>query len=397
MNENINNVNVENQNEENLGNDSTKDEPKTLSFSENLNNDLSSGLHSVIYKKIGAVNINELRISNVFSRFIKDVECADCFTLMDIINCAEAVIKGKELNENAGNLIYSYEHRSIPNKSLSAKLFKNSCCGIYSLLSLHNGMALDIDAAGKSLPAAETKRFIVAKPKKAQKLFESAKRNGINIAKAGEIITTDKILLTRNNDIIASVDRSLFNNNEKISVNLGPEHFNAFLSGYNAVFSLVLCNAVASNNILRFGLGEGIENVFARALGYYSAMTYLKNAPVRFVFTPDNNASVAVGRPTVIDGDYLYLLRVRNDFNGLPDKSHFGQLVYYLNEKKRMGIIKDVLPVGENTGRIINRLCHDSLSFVSMAELPAGCFGVIVSVGRGDSVNGIRLGCFKNN
>ena len=125
-------------------------------------------------------------------------------------------------------------------------------------------------------------------------------------------------------------------------------------------------------------------------------MTYLKNIPVRFVFTQDDNISVAVSRPNVYDGDYLYLLRVNSDVNGMPDKAHFGQLVYYLNEKKRMGIIKDVLPVGENTKRIINRLCNESLEFDSMCDAPLDSFGIIVSVGRGESVNGIRLGCFKN-
>ncbi len=362
----------------------------------NIADDLSCGLHSVLYKKIGSVNINELRISSVFSRFIKDIECADSFTVMDIINCAEAVIKDKEPDENASNVIFAYDHRSIANKSLSKKLFKNSYCGIYSLFTLHNGITVDLDAVGQSLSAAETKRFLVAKPKKAQKLFNLAKKNAVNIQKAGEVITTEKILLTSGNEVISSIDRSVINNAEKISLNLNGDHFKAFISGYNAVFSLALCNTVSTNNIIRFGLGGSFENVCARALGYYSALTYLKNAPVRFVFTHEDNATVAVGRPNINDGDYLYLLRVNNDINGMPDKAHFGQLAYYLNEKKRMGIIKDVLPVGENTQRIINRLCGETLTFDSMAEIPAESFGVVVSVGRGESVNGLRLGCFKN-
>lgn len=393
MNENLNI-----QNEANLNNENKSEEQAApMSFSENLTNDLSAGLHSTLYKRIGSVNINDLRISEVFSRFIKDVECGDCFRVIDIINCAEAVIKGKEPDVNAGNLIYAYDHNFIPNKGLSQKLLKNSFGGLYSLVSINNGIAIDIDAVGKSIPSAETKRFVVANPKKANKLFELAKRNNLNLIKAGEVISTEKVLLTRNNDIIASVDRSSFNNNEKQSLIIGPEHYNAFLSGYNAVFSIILCNAVSSNNILRFGLGGGIESICARALGFYSAMTYLKNIPMRIVYTSENTASVAVGRPSVSDGDYLYLLRVRSDINGLPDKAHYGQLAYYLIEKKRMGIIKDVLPVGENTKRIINRLCNESLSFDTMADIPAGCFGVIVSAGRGDSVNGIRLGCFKGN
>ena len=74
----------------------------------NLSNDLSYGLHSVLYKKIGVVNINELRISNAFSRFIKEVECKDTFSVIDIINCAEMVVKDKQPDENAGNHIYAY-------------------------------------------------------------------------------------------------------------------------------------------------------------------------------------------------------------------------------------------------------------------------------------------------
>ena len=277
------------------------------------------------------------------------------------------------------------------------KLFNKSCAGIYSLLSLHNGIALNIDSVGNSIQAAETKRFIVVPPKKVGKILETSGRLGLNIVKTGEVLSSNKAIFTKGNEIVASIDKSCFINDDKTSIGLSADNYRAFVSGFNAVYSFVLCNSVSSNNILRFGLGGGIENVCARALGYYSALTYLKCAPIRFVFTAEDSASVAVGRPTVIDGDYLYLLRVRNDVNGLPDMAHFGQLVYYLNEKKRLGIIKDVLPVGENTNRVINRLCNDKLSFVSMAEIPSSAFGIIVSVGRGYSVNGIRLGCFKDN
>ena len=363
----------------------------------NIADDLSFGLHSILYKKIGSVNINDLRISGAFSRFIKDVECSDTFTVIDVINCAEAVIKNKEPNENAGNVIFAYDHKNIANKGLAKKLLRNSYGGLYSLFSLNNGITVDIEAVGQSLAAAETKRFLVVKPQKAQKLYDKAKKNSINIVKSGEVITTDKILLTAGNEVVSSVDRSVINNSATSSLNLNGDNYKAFQTAYNAAFSLVLCNAVSSNNILRFGLGGSFENILSRALGYYSALTYLKTAPVRIVFTAEDTVSVAVGRPNVADGDYLYLLRVNNDVNGLPDKAHFGTLVYYLNEKKRLGIIKDVLPVGENTNRIINRLCTADLMFDSMSEIPTDVFGVIVSVGRGESVNGIKLGCFKNN
>ena len=89
------------------------------------------------------------------------------------------------------------------------------------------------------------------------------------------------------------------------------------------------------------------------------------------------------------------MLKLRNDQNGLPDKVHYGQLYYYLGEKKKMNIIKDVLPIRENIGRVINRLSRADLEYVQLAQVPDNCFGVIVSVGRGESVNGVKLGYFK--
>ena len=121
----------------------------------NITEDLSFGLHSVLYKKINAVNINEARISNVFSRFIKEVECSDSFTIMDVFNAAEAVVKGKEPDANAGNLIFAYDHQEIKNKGILKKLLKHSYSGLYSLLSLNNGLTVDFDSVGNSLSAAQ--------------------------------------------------------------------------------------------------------------------------------------------------------------------------------------------------------------------------------------------------
>jgi hypothetical protein len=81
----------------------------------------------------------------------------------------------------------------------------------------------------------------------------------------------------------------------------------------------------------------------------------------------------------------------------MPEKAHYGQLYYYLNEKKKLNIIKDVLPVRENISKVINRLSRADLEYVSLSSIPEDCFGVIVSVGRGESVNGIKLGYFKDN
>lgn len=365
-------------------------------FSENIANDLQHGLHSVLYKKITNVSISDVRIKEVFTRFIKDVECGDSFTVIDILNAAESIVKGGEPNENAGNLIYTYEHTPDANKSYGAKMLKNSLPGIYSLFALRNGVAIDLDTVGSSMPAAESKRCLILPPQKAEKFISASVRNGYNVTKSGEVLSSESIMLTRNNEIIASVDKNIISSSATASVNMGAEHFESFLAGYNVINSITLCNCISSNNLVRFGLGGDISSVCARALGFYSAMTYLKTIPVRYIFVPDDGASVAVSRPATADGDYLYLLKLRKDQNGLPDKGHFGQLFYYLTEKKRMGIIKDVLPVGENVNRVINRLCNEKLGYVSMAQVPENCFGVIVSVGRGESVNGIKLGYFKS-
>ena len=160
---------------------------------------------------------------------------------------------------------------------------------------------------------------------------------------------------------------------------------------------IIIDDYFSNNNIIRFGLGGSVAEVFARALGFFAALTYLKILPVRVVFVEGNNATVAVARPNISDGDYLYLLKLKKDNYELPDKAHFGQLHYYLCEKKRKGIIKDVLPCGENINRVISRLCGQSLVYESLTEIPEDCFGVIVSVARGESVNGVKLGCFKDN
>lgn len=383
---------TENQNIE--SSDNTADSQQKT-FSENLSDDLTEGLHSVLYKNINNVTINDIRIRDAFTHFLKEVECSGSFRLIDIINASESVIKGCEPDENAGNQIYSYDHGTLGNKGVGAKLLKQSVGGIYSLISLHNGVSLDLDAIGSSMPAAEAKRYLILPPKKINKFLDMARANGLNPIKAGEMISIDKVLLTRNNSVIASVDKTGINSNTTVAVTLGSEHFNEFLAGYNAVCSFVLCGCVASNNLIRLGLKGDISSVCARVLGIYGALKYLKNIPVRIVYTPEAAVSVAVARPVPNDGDYLYLLKLRNADDGTPDKAHYGQLYYYLGEKKRMGIIKDVLPLRENIQRVINRLSNERLEYVPLTGVPENCFGIIVSVGRGESVNGVKLGYFK--
>ena len=370
-------------------------EAPVRSFSENLTLDLTEGLHSVLYKKIGNLTIGDARIANVFSNFLKEVECGKSFRIIDILASAENVVKGGEPKENGGNLVYCYDYINIANKNVANKLLANSIGGLYSLIAVHNGIALDIDSVGSSVPAAESRRYLIIPPKKEAKFLEIARYNEIKLVKAGEIITENKIYLSRNNEIIATVDKGLINSDDALSVAINESHYSSFIAGYNAVCSLALCNCISVNNLVRFGLGGDIASICARALGIYSALTYLKLLPLRMVYTNEATVSVAVSRPNIADGDYLYMLKLRNDQNGLPDKVHYGQLYYYLGEKKKMNIIKDVLPIRENIGRVINRLSRADLEYVQLAQVPDNCFGVIVSVGRGESVNGVKLGYFK--
>ena len=398
MNENMNlNENVENTDKNvNVENNKECEAPEsTPTFSENLTYDLTNGLHSVLYKKINNITIADSRIANVFARFLKEVECGKTFRIIDIIASAEAVVKGAQPKENAGSQIYCYDHINIANKSVAAKLLQNSVGGIYSLFAIHNGLALDIDAIGSSVPAAEAKRYLVLPQKKVSKFLEIARCNQISLVKAGEVISENKIYLSRNNEIIAEVNKDSFDDESQVSVAIGGEHYSSFVAGYNSVCSLALCNCISFNNLVRFGLGDSIASVCAKALGVYSALTYLKTLPIRMVYSNESAVSVAVSRPNVVDGDYLYLLKLRSDENGLPDKAHYGQLYYYLGEKKRLNVIKDVLPVRENIGKVINRLSRSDIEYVSLAQVPENSFGVIVSVGRGESVNGMKLGYFK--
>lgn len=380
---------------EDINEESVPEQPVPHTLSENLTNDLYYGLHSVLFKRISNITINDKRLADAFSKFVKDVECGKSLSIIEILNAAEAVVKNKEPNENAGNHIYCYDHINIHDKSVSDMLLKNSVGGIYSLLAIRNGLYLDLDAIGGSIPAAEAKRYLIIPAKKANRFINIASRNVFNLIKAGEVLADNRIHYARRAEVIATVDKTVIQQENNFSITLGSEHYSAFLSGFNSVCSYTLCNCVVGNNLIRFGLGGTLSDVFARALGVFSALTYLKILPLRFVYTNENDTNIAVSRPEIADGDYLYLLKLRVDENGMPDKTHLGQLYYYLSEKKRLRIIKDVLPLRENINSVINRLCGDKMEYVSLSSVPENSFGIIVSVGRGESVNGLSLGYFK--
>ena len=366
-------------------------------FSIGLCDDLTNGLHSVLYKRINNVEINDVRIQNAFMNFTKNVECGASFSIAEMLLAAEQLNTGCKIDINAGNGIYIIEDFNNANKKVLKTLLSLSVEGIYLLFALRNGIAFDIDLIGGSMMSGETKRFLVASPKKIKKLEASFKNNNVKFTKVGEMLSEDKIVVTRGNEIVETVSKNFINSDcEKVSLHLSPNEFQSFISGYNSVLSVALCDNVSQNNVVRFGLDGSFETLFARALGFFSALIYEKNVRVRRLFSTEQNCTVAVSRPNVSDGDYLYLLRVRNDIFDMPDKIHFSQLKYYLSEKKRNGVIKDILSVRDDIERIYYRLCNDSLEFVPITENVEYGFGVIVSVGRGESVNGIKIGYFKN-
>ncbi len=368
---------------------------ETIDIQQKFETDMTGGLYSVLYKRINRnVIIEDNYIANAFTRFSKEFEIGDSFSVIDIISAAETVINGGQADENATNLIYAYNYSEKMPKRLGLQLLRNSISGINSLFSVHNGISFDLDTVSGVVARGETKRFLVAPAKKCSSLISKCEKYGIKFTLCGEVIQSNKIILTQNGTVTASLDKSCLQT-EAQSVKLDSSCMSAFVSGYNAVCSLVLCDKIAANNIIRFGLDGRIEDVLARALGYYCGMMFLKPIASRMVFYDGNSATVAVQRPMVSDGDYLYLLKLRTDSYGLPDKSHYGQLFYYLGEKKKTGIIKDVLPVRENIQGVINRLCNENCDYVSLSNIPENCYGIIVSVGRGESVNGMKLGYFK--
>ncbi len=370
---------------------------ETLSLSETIAKDLSVGAHSLLFKRINSITITEPKIKEAFSRFIKDVECGKSFSISDIICSSESLLKKGEPDENAGNIIFCFDHYITSNKRFSAKLLKNSVSGIYPLFALHNGIAIDIGVCGGNLAAAETKRFLIAPEFKAKKIVDEAASYGVRMVRAGVMLSTNNIILTLGNETIANVGKDAIGGVcDAHSISLGQEHLAAFISGYNAVCSYALCGCISANNILRFGLNCDLSTACARALGYFSAAMHLKLVNIRTAFTQESSATVVSPKPSVSDGDYLYLLKLRKDLYGAPENGHFGQLYYYLAEKKRMGTIKDVLPIRENILPVIKRLCDENLEYVPLADIPTDCFGVVVSVRRGDSVNGVKLGYFKN-
>ena len=141
MNENIHDVINETENVE--------------SFEESVVSDLTQGLHSPLYCKINDVTIRDIRIRDAFTRFLKEVECGDSITVMDILTSAENYVKNGEADVNAGNLIFAYNPNQVTDNKFRAKLLKNTVSNVYSLFAVRNGITVDLNAIGGTVVSAE--------------------------------------------------------------------------------------------------------------------------------------------------------------------------------------------------------------------------------------------------
>ncbi len=357
--------------------------------------DIVSGLYSVLYRRIGDLKITDQRISRAFSMFIDKVEMRSSFSICEILNSAESIVVGGEPNEAAETIIYVADAKHFSKCVKNRKIMKHSVASFYSLFSLHNGVSLDLSFADGDMSLAESKRYFVMTEKQKNR-FEKI-IEGLSLVKCGMLIADNRIIINQNGRCF-STDKSVIDNKSApCSVELNQSHYDKFLSGYRAALSQILCNCVSNDALLRFGLGGDISDCCARALGYFAARVSTRMAPHLMKLSAENNASVAVSRPVISEGDYVYYLKLRCDANGIPDKAHYLQLCFYLSEKIRLGVIKNVLPSKENIDGILSRLAGDSMVYETVNEFPKDTFGIIVTVSRGESINGMQLGYFKYN
>jgi len=348
-------------------------------------NSITKGLNTVLYTRYSSATVNDEIIQKAFEDF-----SGNSISVAEILKSAEAVtMPSKKIN--SGDLILMAD-----NSFNNSKITSNIMSGVHSLVAADKGFSLELDKIG-SIEQAQIKQYVIVSEKSKKKLLKKASKANVSFTEVGKILSEDKIILKNSDNSTECIDKIEVYSNDNSSIVLGNYCFEAYLNGYLSVCSLKISDCISNNNILRFGLGGNPEMVLARALGVYAAAKLNKVFPIRVVFTDDNSTSVAVPRPIVSDGDYFYLLKLRTAENGIPDRIHFAQLCYYLTEKKREGVIKDVLPIKENIQSVFKRLQGDSLVYESLADLPDNSFGAIVSVPRGESVNGIKLGYFKCN
>jgi hypothetical protein len=77
------------------------------------------------------------------------------------------------------------------------------------------------------------------------------------------------------------------------------------------------------------------------------------------------------------------------------DKAHMSQLYYYLSEKIRCGTVRYAMPLVPNAEQMLENLAYDDLEYESFQSPETDKFGILVCVGRGESVNGVKIGHYK--
>ncbi len=340
--------------------------------------------YAILFKRINSVTVNDPIMKDAFDKYCSMYGCNGTLTISELLS-ANGNLKRQKVKD--GDVILAFG-----NYSANSKLLKNAIAGIHSLMSLDNGFCLENLGEAIDFDYLQTDNYVIVPKSKCDKFIKKGAKEKINFTKVGNVISAQKTIFKFDSGI-ESIDKSAFDKVDNIVIT--NFYIDDFVKGYLSACSVKISDCISENNILRFGIEGGIEKVFARALGVFAASAQYKIPPIKTVFINEDNATVAVSRPNVADGDYFYLLKLRTVENGIPERIHYSQLCYYLTEKKKENIIKDVLPIKENIQSVLKRLQGDNLIYESLSDLPENCYGAIVSVPRGESVNGLKLGYFR--
>lgn len=339
--------------------------------------------YAVLFKSINSITVNDPVMKDAFDKFCDIYGYNRSVTIAELLSFNgydRAKVKD-------GDVILSYTG-NITN----SKLIKNALSGLHSLMSLDKGFSLKGVAEQNNIDYLQTYNYVILPENKVEKMVKKGAKDNLVFKKMGKINSSNKASINCESGI-ESIDKSDFDKIDNIVIT--NFYIEDFVKGYQSACSVKISDCISDNNILRLGIIGAVEKIFARALGVFAASVQYKMPPIKIVFANEDNITVAVPRPNVADGDYFYLLKLRTIENGIPERIHYSQLCYYLTEKKREGIIKDVLPMKENIQSVLKRLQGESLVYEPLSELPENCYGAIVSVPRGESVNGLKLGYFK--
>ncbi len=364
---------------------------------ETLPKEFEELLQSKLFYRVESVVIKNIRIRDVFASFTSEFDCVKSFSPVEILYAADALITGNKLDLQPESLIVSFDMDGNADKELQSELLKRSVSGIQSLLALKCGVILDLDALGDKLRVCQTARYLILSEKRYKKLSARMQKAGVAYRIVGRVSVEPRIVFHKGETVLKSIDRAELENANVIpSLELGDAEFSAFKNGYYSACSQSLCDCVSKSNIIQLGEDTTLANICATVLGIYSTSSLRDSSPARIALFNNSLINVAVSRPTVSDGDYVYYLKLSNDAFGLPNPSHFRQLAFYLREMKKIGVIHGIFSYREDITRILNRLSNDTIEYVPLIQPEISHFGVFVTVGRGETINGEKIGYFKN-